>query len=304
MPAIDLADTVSPMDTHLAATFLTVARTGSFTLAAFELHLAQSTVTAQIKTLESELGTVLLDRTPSGARLSETGLRVHRCAQDLLAAEEAMREAAMPPTALSGTVAVGATESLCAYLLPTALASLQERHPGVNVKLLPMGGREGRGALREGRVDLLLLLEPQGDETGLTSEILRSVDLVYVRAAGGAELTRQGFNWTTARGQRWFLLEEGCHHSDEVARLLRGTAGRSGAVTRLGSVEAVRACVTEGLGVAVLPEFAVAGHLDRLTATSFPHVKTSIILAMPSNRSSGLLVRAVAAQLRATTTSA
>ncbi|MEH6378580.1 LysR family transcriptional regulator, partial [Streptomyces sp. KLMMK] len=61
------------MDTRLLHTFLTLARTGSFTAAAAELHLAQSTVTVQIRALEKELGTRLFDRLPRGASITATG---------------------------------------------------------------------------------------------------------------------------------------------------------------------------------------------------------------------------------------
>lgn len=62
------------MDTRLLRTFTTLARTGGFTAAAAELHLAQSTVTVHIRTLERELGTRLFDRLPTGTLLTESGL--------------------------------------------------------------------------------------------------------------------------------------------------------------------------------------------------------------------------------------
>ena len=57
------------VDTRLLNTFTTLARTGSFTAAAAELHLAQSTVTVHIRSLEREFGTRLFDRLPTGALL-------------------------------------------------------------------------------------------------------------------------------------------------------------------------------------------------------------------------------------------
>lgn len=54
------------MDTRLLTTFTVLARTGGFTAAAAELHLAQSTVTVHIRTLERDLGVRLFDRLPTG----------------------------------------------------------------------------------------------------------------------------------------------------------------------------------------------------------------------------------------------
>ncbi|MGO4750338.1 LysR family transcriptional regulator, partial [Streptomyces sp. 2MCAF27] len=64
------------MDTRLLRTFVSLARTGSFTAAATELHLAQSTVTVQIRSLERELGTRLFDRLPAGTTPTPSGRRL------------------------------------------------------------------------------------------------------------------------------------------------------------------------------------------------------------------------------------
>jgi len=61
------------VDTDLLRTFLAVARHESFTAAAAELNLVQSTVTSRIKALEKTLGARLLDRLPDGARLTDAG---------------------------------------------------------------------------------------------------------------------------------------------------------------------------------------------------------------------------------------
>jgi DNA-binding transcriptional LysR family regulator len=72
------------VDTRLLNTFTTLARTGSFTTTAAELHLAQSTVTVHIRTLERELGTRLFDRLPTGTLLTEYGRGLLERAEDVL----------------------------------------------------------------------------------------------------------------------------------------------------------------------------------------------------------------------------
>ncbi|MDX2691289.1 LysR family transcriptional regulator [Streptomyces scabiei] len=79
------------MDTRLLRTFTTLARTGGFTSAAAELHLAQSTVTVHIRTLEKELGTRLFDRLPTGTLLTESGRRLLEGAEEVLDAVARLR---------------------------------------------------------------------------------------------------------------------------------------------------------------------------------------------------------------------
>ena len=75
------------MDTGLLETFLAVARHRSFTGAAEELHLVQSTVTSRVQALEKQLGARLLDRQPQGAVPTDVGERVLERAQEVLDAE-------------------------------------------------------------------------------------------------------------------------------------------------------------------------------------------------------------------------
>ncbi|AKG43588.1 transcriptional regulator, LysR family [Streptomyces xiamenensis] len=79
------------MDTRLLHTFTTLARTGSFTATAAELHLAQSTVTVHIRTLEREPATPLFDRLPAGTVLTDPGRRLLERAGDVLDAVARLR---------------------------------------------------------------------------------------------------------------------------------------------------------------------------------------------------------------------
>ncbi|WP_370943266.1 LysR family transcriptional regulator [Amycolatopsis sp. cg5] len=281
------------MDTRLISTFTTLARTGSFTAAAAELHLAQSTVTAHIQSLERELRVRLVDRLPSGAALTEAGRRTLERAQLLLDAEAALRAEAAADGPIEGEVTVGATESLCAYLLPGAIAALHASHPAVDVRLTPSGTAGTVERLRDGRLSVGLILEPALRAPDLVIEKAGSLEVAFA-CAPDHELTGRKAGWAELAGHRWFLLEEGCTYSDDVAREL--AAGANPQITRLGSVEAVRACVAAGLGLTLLPTFALA---DRGLATFHaPKIRqNSIFLARHARRSPSRAQRAVLDEL-------
>jgi DNA-binding transcriptional LysR family regulator len=276
------------MDTRLISTFVAVARSGSFTAAGAELHLAQSTVTAHIQSLERELGVRLFDRLPAGAVLTEAGQRTLDRANRLLDAEADLRSDTDGP--LEGTVAIGAPESLCAYLLPGVIASLHRNHPAVDVQLMPVGTQDAVEQLRSGRLSLAVMVEPSLADPDLVVEPVGTLELTFVGAPEHARAVRK---------DRWFLLEEGCAYSDDVARLLETSARPR--LTRLGSVEATRACVAEGLGLTLLPTFAVSEHLadGRLVRFDGPPVRQqSILLARHRRRSLGRAAHAVLDELR------
>ncbi|MFD8498130.1 LysR family transcriptional regulator [Amycolatopsis sp. NPDC059657] len=290
MDSIGKLDTV---DTRLISTFTTLARTGSFTAAAAELHLAQSTVTAHIQTLERELRARLIDRLPSGAALTETGRRALERAQLLLDAEAALRAEAASDGPIEGEVTVGATESLCAYLLPGAIAALHASHPGVDVRLTPSGTAGTVERLRDGRISVGLILEPALRASDLVIRKAGALDLGFACAPDHTLAGRKA-GWAELAKHRWFLLEEGCTYSDDVAREL--AAGEHPQITRLGSVEAVRACVAAGLGLSLLPAFALAGR--GLAEFQAPRIRpNAILLARHARRSPSLAQQAVLDEL-------
>ncbi|MCP2332450.1 DNA-binding transcriptional regulator, LysR family [Actinoalloteichus cyanogriseus DSM 43889] len=253
------------VDTNLLRTFLAVARTGNFTRAGLELHVVQSTVTSHVRALESELGVRLLDRLPSGARLTQVGRRVAELARGVLDAEHQLLLGARGGDVVEGEVVIGATESVCAYRLPPVVAGLMTSFPDLRVRLHPLGTA---AALRElsradGGVDIALVLEEEvaGDHavTRIGREPVALVAGAEHPAASGPQ------SWHDLAGYTYFLMEEGCHYTDRFLRDLRAATGGRPRVTHFGSVEAARSCVEAGLGLSVLPVVAVGGPLAERT---------------------------------------
>ncbi|GAA4811034.1 LysR family transcriptional regulator [Streptomyces ziwulingensis] len=246
------------METQLIRTFLVVARTRNFTTAAGELHLSQSTVTAQIQTLERTLDVRLFDRVPRGAHLTDAGRRLLPAADAVQDAEQRLRAAARADAVPGGVVAVAAGDTLCSLHLPEVIASLRGSHPGIGVHLRPAGTRAALDALLSGRADLALLLEDTVEHPDAHTEVLAREPLQFVGPPGHPLTTRDTpATWRELAAEDVYLHEEGCSYSDRIAAHLRATAAGDRLLTRLGSSEAVRNCVAAGLGISVLPRSAV-----------------------------------------------
>ncbi|GAA1469833.1 LysR family transcriptional regulator [Nocardiopsis exhalans] len=263
------------MDTRLLRTFAALARTENFTAAAAELHLAQSTVTVHIRDLEKELGARLFDRLPRGARLTSQGRRLLAPAEEVLGAESRLRAAAAEGEQASGQVAVAAGETLCSSLLPKVVAGLRGTEPGVDVQIHTASTEEAVEGLRAGRVNVALLLGEDPGAADVATEALTSLPLVFVAAPEHPLAGRdRPLAWTELGAADFFLLEEGCFYSDGLARELHALPGVRPRTTRFGSVEATRACVAAGLGLALLPRVSVDQALSdgRLTIVEGPPV--------------------------------
>lgn len=273
------------MDTRLLHTFTTLARTGSFTAAAAELHLAQSTVTVHIRTLERELDTRLFDRLPTGTLLTESGRRLLEGAEEVLDAVARLRAGGGGGDGdgvVRGRVRVGTPESLCATRLPGVIAALRTRHPEVDVDLHAAGTAECVAGLRAGRLDLALLLEDEADFPDVTAEPVAREPLALVCAPRHPLATRPGtVGWARLATETFFLLEQGCSYSDELERRLLAVPGASPRLTRFGSVDAARSCVAAGLGLALLPlttveEYLGEGRLARVRGPGFDDVSVRL----------------------------
>ncbi|MFI6354840.1 LysR family transcriptional regulator [Streptomyces sp. NPDC050743] len=246
------------MELRLLVTFEKVATVLSFTQAAAELSYAQSSVTGQIRTLESSLGIELFDRLGSRIRLTEAGERLLPYARQIIELTEEARAAVVEPEEPSGTLTVGTMESLTSYRLPPLLEYFHHRHPKVRLALRTTIGDETRQALRQGIYDVGFLMEEQTGHPGLESAVLAVEPLALVAAPGHA---LSGFPVPTAALTEQPLLatEPGCAYRDLFERELKSFGDVE--FMEFGTIEATKRAAAAGLGIALLPEVTVAAEL-------------------------------------------
>src|SRR5881394_4273473 len=124
-----------------------VADRGSFSAAAEALSYTQSAVSQQIAALEREAGTQLVTRGSRGIRLTEAGEALVRHA-DVILARLADAEAELEAIAglRGGRLRLVAFPSAGATLAPRAVAAFRERHPAVDITLIPGEPEDGLAA--------------------------------------------------------------------------------------------------------------------------------------------------------------
>src|SRR5882672_6789413 len=115
---------------------LAVARTGNFSRAAEQCHVAQPSLSQQIQKLEEELGEQLFDRMKRQAKLTPHGEAFLRHAVRILEeVDAAKREATEARDLLRGTVTVGVLPTIAPYVLPEVMAQFTEKFPGVEIEV-------------------------------------------------------------------------------------------------------------------------------------------------------------------------
>jgi DNA-binding transcriptional LysR family regulator len=136
-------------------TFAAIARLGSLSAASAAVNLSQPAVSRQVQALERRLGARLLERGARGVQPTEAGGAVARAAADVLSRlEELDAELALLRGGEGGTLRLGATVTVCLYLLPPLLRRYRERYPRQEIVLVNERSRQIPELVRDRRIDV------------------------------------------------------------------------------------------------------------------------------------------------------
>src|SRR3954463_2954084 len=159
--------------------FLAAAEHRSFSAAAQALHMAQPSLSEQIRRLEAELGAPLFVR---ARRLEPTGagrLFMPEAERTLAAAQEARDSVREVRELVSGTAAFGTFGNAPYYLLSDLVQDFRKRYPNVRVRLIGQNSSEVAEAVRDGRLEGGLIVLPI-DDRGLDGRPAIDAELLYL----------------------------------------------------------------------------------------------------------------------------
>jgi DNA-binding transcriptional LysR family regulator len=270
-------------------TFEAVVRYRTVTDAANALGLAPSSVSEQIRTLEKSLGVALFERRPKGMALTAAGERLGTWSRRLLdQAEQARREV----VGERNTLRLGALETIAATHTSAVLARLAMRRPDLVAEVHPMTSRDRLLAdVVAGELEAALLFDtgPALGDLGftpppepLTFLDLDPVPLALVAAPAHPLSGVRGLDQSDLIGHCLLLNSRDCSFGLAGERIL-GTGMRR---MPSGSVAVTRAWAAQGLGIALLPEFAVSADLTTgaLSRLDFPAPDLALRLVWRADR--------------------
>jgi DNA-binding transcriptional LysR family regulator len=165
--------------------FLAAFRHGSFSAAAEELHMAQPSLSEQVRRLEAELGVRLFHRVGRGLTPTEAGIALRPHAERTLDAAEGARESVLAVRELRGGTATFGTWGTARYYPGVDLvAEFRRRHPTVRVRVVGQNSSEVVEAVREGELEAGMIALPI-DDRGLDVQPIMRDEIVYVSTDPG-----------------------------------------------------------------------------------------------------------------------
>src|SRR3954471_9595679 len=162
--------------------FLAAADRRSFSAAAQSLHMAQPSLSEQMRRLEAELGVALFVRIGRGLTLTEAGrLLLPQAERTLAAAQEAADSVREVRELAAGTATFGTFGNAPFYLLSDLVQDFRSRYPNVRVRLIGQNSSEVADAVRDGHLEAGLIVLPI-DDRGLDIEPAIDDELLYLSA--------------------------------------------------------------------------------------------------------------------------
>ncbi len=272
--------------------FVAVAEELHFGRAARRLHIAQPPLSQQIRRLEAELGTPLLERSRRHVALTAAGAALlphaRRTLQVAEQGAEAARRAARGET---GSIAVGFVGSAMAGPLPDVVRAFRAACPGVEVALRQMTTAAQAAALRAGELDLGCLRPPLRDAGIAVAPILTEA-LVVALPAGHAAASGEGVDLAALAGEPFIMppRQEGEAFADHLLAACAAAGFQPNVAQTATEMSTVLGLVAAGLGVALVPASLASvprpGVAFRPAETPAPAPALTLALAwLPANLS-------------------
>lgn len=281
--------------------FLAVAELGSFSRASKRLGTAQPALSQAIRDLEAELSVRLFDRTTRRVELTDAGRDFQNSAAKVVEElQHAVEGVHMLAERRRGRLRIAAPPLLASVVLPQAIAEFQKRYPGITVQLADVGTEQIVESVRNGKADCGLgTFSPAEDGIERLSLVRDSLMLFCdQRSPFNGKISVQWRDLedqpliTLTRESGIRLLVEVGFESAEIA--LKPTFEVSQVTTAIALVEA-------GLGVAVLPTYALAAARHRKVTGKLltePNISRDVVMIHATGRSISPAVSAFAGVVR------
>jgi len=257
------------------AVFEASARHGCFTRAGEELHLAQPTVSSQLRKLADTIGAPLFETVGRSVRLTEAGKRTYDHCTELFALIGRLDDALCELREVEGSELRVAVADAASRLAARLLAAFAQEHETVAIRVR-VANRAALLASMSRREDDLYLLANAPDNVPLGRQRVGTSALVIVAPHGHPLAARRGIDAAQLAGQRWVLRETGSGTRALLVEMLAHAGVAAQIALELSSENAILCAVAEGAGLAIVDRDAIAAdaRIAVLDVAGFPLSRT------------------------------
>lgn len=246
------------MDIHQLRYFIAVAQELHFNRAAGKMHVTQPTLSQQIKKLEKELGTPLLERSPQKTRLTRAGEKFLPHAIAVLdQLKKGVQELQEDASIASGTVRVGVIPTIAPYLMPEVIVRIGKTAPGVRLELYEETTSVLLEKLRSGNLDIGILALPIQDK-GIATRILRQEPFYLAVPIRHGLASKKSVTRQDVLQEKILILKEGHCFGQQSIQFCKLARIDSRVIFQGSSLTSVLALAEVGEGITFVPQMAVS----------------------------------------------
>lgn len=241
------------MDCDQLTTFLEVAKLRNFSRAGEKVFLSQSAVSAQIRQLEQEYGTRLLDRSGKRVRLTPAGEVLFEYGTRLLALrDESLRAVADQGSSPRGVLAIGANEATCLYVLPRAFEEYRRLYPQVQISIYRNFSRKILERIQDGTIDVGIVTLPVKLPLLKVERIFR--DRLMLATSSTNPLAKLKTVPVSVVAEQPLLFPKSGYTRQLMDKLFRPYQAKLNIAMELPSIAMIKTFVASGLGVSLISE--------------------------------------------------
>ncbi len=193
------------MEFRQLKTFRVLADTLNFTRTAEKLFMAQSSVSAQIKALESDLGVKLFDRIGRTVMLTQAGIKLDDYARKMVEMTHEIQSEISDNQYTKGRLTIRVPETIATVFMPDIIEEFSRINPKVQLTFINCSDRQLKEELNTGRIDLAFLMTDAIHFKDVTVDYLRPLDLALVAGPEHPLADKKNVTFSDLADHRLFL---------------------------------------------------------------------------------------------------
>jgi DNA-binding transcriptional LysR family regulator len=243
-------------------TFQVVASLLSFSKAANVLHLAQSTVSAQIRSLENSLGHELFLRAGKTITLTPAGVNLLSYAQRLVNIEKEVQGMMGKLDDKYGNLIIKTPQTVSTCFFPDLIKEFQQFYPKIGFDIDWCTSHNLVDILNSGIIDLAFLITDHFEEKNLQTEKLIKIKLVLAVHPQDELLKIKKVSIRDLNDKTLIFAKSECNYKKIIQKLLVQSDVKPQKIIEINSLDAVKRLLILGNGIAFLPEMVISNELD------------------------------------------
>ena len=257
------------MELRNLVSFSKVAELGSFSKAADALGYTQSTITAQVKQLESELGVMLFDRYGKHVYLTEMGKNILNDVEKMILAANHIKTITQDKNMLNGKIFFGTLFSIYVPTLPPLIQQFHRECPNVELNLKLGVTKELISMLNNNRIDILMILDKEIDNVHWVKLAECYTPSIFICSPHHRLAWKQNVELDDILNEEFILTRTGCNYRYLLDNILTEQEKVITPFLESDDMPSIMDFVHDNNYLSLLPQITVQKYLDSGYLASF-----------------------------------